>query len=240
MTKTEAVVTGKAGSLSVGSGASPILLSWSRAGLAATPLTVTSGLVTSNAAAAAVSVVARTKSGRIVTRFAHPLDIGFSGAPGGIVPAFSHDGKTWTLIPRLPGSTLLDGLADGYYKDSLGTVHILTLHATDFGLLTSTAGKAAGPEPPALGYSVPVRITAGGKLRAEVLAASGGALTVTLMHRGRALSTWRAKLGAAPRTLSLPVPAPAKPGAYTLELALSAAGTRVAHHIAVHLVAPAT
>jgi hypothetical protein len=203
-------------------------------------LTLESDLVTSRAPAAALSVVARTKSGLLVTRFAHPLDIAFSGAPGGVVPAFSRDRKTWAMIPRLPGSVLLDGLTDGYYKDSLGTVHILTLHATDFGLLTTTAGKAAVPERLALGYSVPARITVGGKLRAEILATGEGELTVTLTQGGKTIATWHTKLGPAAKTLALPLPVTAKTGRYRLELALSGARNRVAHGTAVRLVAPAT
>jgi hypothetical protein len=240
VTKTVTAAAGKAGSLSVGSGASPIELSWSTEGLAGAPLTIKTGLVTSSAAAAAVSVVARTKSGHLVTSFAHPLDIGFSGAPGGVVPAFSSDGKTWTRIPRLPGSTLLAGLTDGYYKDSLGALHILTLHATDFGLLTATAGKAAAPEPLSLGYSIPARIKAGGNLRAEVLATRAGALTVTVTHGGKTLATGHARLTTAAKTLSLPLPVTAKPGVYELRLAISAGPDRVSHGTGVLVDAPAT
>jgi hypothetical protein len=130
-------------------------------------------------------------------------------------------------------------LTDGYYKDSLGALHILTLHATDFGLLTTPAGKAAAPEPLSLGYSIPARIKAGGNLRGEVLATRAGALTITLTHGGKTLATRHAELTTAPKTLSIPLPVTARAGVYKLKLAISAGPDHVAHGTRVLVDAPA-
>jgi hypothetical protein len=241
VTKTAAAAKGKAGSLSVGSGASPVKLSWPKSGLAATPPTLKSGLVRPSGAAVAISIVARTKSGHPVTRFAHPLDIAFSGAPGGVVPAFSHDGKSWSRITRLPGSTLLPGLADGYYKDSLGAVHILTLHATVFALLEPAAGKSAASERLALGASLPARLNLARThdVPLTVVSTRAGTLTASLVTGGKPLKTWRKRLKAGPTAITLALPARAQAGSYSVRLQARAGGSTVTRVAALRLAAPA-
>jgi hypothetical protein len=135
----------------------------------------------------------------------------------------------------LPGTTLLAGLADGYYKDSLGAVHILTLHATDFGLLTSGAGQKPSGEPLAFGYTVPATVSAGGKLAVALVSTRSGGLEVTLSRGGRKVASWHANLPAASKNLTLRLPKTAVPGAYRLQLTASAGSAHVSHIAATRL-----
>lgn len=85
-----------------------------------------------------VQVTVTTDSGEAVTQFAAPLVIHISSFPAGQVPAYSHDGTTWTTIPRLDAPLLPDGQSDGYFANTDGSLDIYTRHATLFGLLLDT------------------------------------------------------------------------------------------------------
>ena len=54
------------------------------------------------------------------------------------VPAYSHDGTTWTTIPQLDSPQLPATQPDGYYVNADGSADIYTRHATYFGLLLDT------------------------------------------------------------------------------------------------------
>jgi hypothetical protein len=59
------------------------------------------------------------------------------------VPAISQDGTTWKTVPRLGGTTLPAGAADGFYRDAAG-VHVLTRHLSYFAFF----GDTQAPTPP--------------------------------------------------------------------------------------------
>jgi hypothetical protein len=99
------------------------------------PATVAGGFTVGNTV---VQVNVTTASGDAVTEFSAPLVIHISSLGTDQVPAYSHDGITWTLIPQLTTPSLPDAQADGYFINSDGSVDIYTRHATLFGLLLDT------------------------------------------------------------------------------------------------------
>ncbi len=58
------------------------------------------------------------------------------GFPANYVPAYSTDGKTFTAIPKLSGTTLPAGQQTGYYVDTNGSIVILTRHTTVFAAIS--------------------------------------------------------------------------------------------------------
>jgi parallel beta-helix repeat protein len=98
-------------------------------------------------------------TGQAVTQFAAPLVLHVSAIAKGEVPGYSHDGTTWTTIPRLSSPELPAGQADGYFVNADGSVDIYTRHATLFGLLVDTKAPARP--------AVHARIT-GAKLRLTI------------------------------------------------------------------------
>src|SRR6185312_3052446 len=58
-----------------------------------------------------VQVTVTTGSGQAVTEFAAPLVVHVSAITSGEVPAYSHDGSSWTTIPRLSSPALPAGQA---------------------------------------------------------------------------------------------------------------------------------
>jgi hypothetical protein len=85
-----------------------------------------------------VQVNVTTEGGQAVTQFAAPLVIHVSAFAPGQVPAYSHDGTSWTTIPRLDAPVLPAGQSDGYFVNPDGSVDIYTSHATLFGLLVDS------------------------------------------------------------------------------------------------------
>ena len=102
---------------------------------ATTPPPVAGGFAIGNTV---VQIVATNDAGQAVTALQAPMKIHIDAAPGGNVPAYSHDGTTWTTIPRLSSPELPSGQSDGYYVNTDGSVDIYTLHLTFFGLLKDT------------------------------------------------------------------------------------------------------
>ncbi len=89
----------------------------------------------------ALNLSITSSSGKPITSFAVPVDLSFPDAPADFVPAYSHNGTTWTEIPVIADPpTLPTGWPDGWYRDSSGTVHILTRHATYYAELTNNNG----------------------------------------------------------------------------------------------------
>ncbi len=82
-------------------------------------------------------------TGQAVTQFSAPLVIHISALAPGEVPAFSHDGTTWTTIPALASASLPDGQSDGYFLNPDGSIDIYTRHATLYGLLVDTQAPTA-------------------------------------------------------------------------------------------------
>jgi hypothetical protein len=70
-----------------------------------------------------------------VTQLGDILDVQFPHAPVGAHPQQSQDAKNWHDIPALPTLQLPAGQGDGWFRDSDGTVHVLTRHLTYFALL---------------------------------------------------------------------------------------------------------
>jgi hypothetical protein len=99
--------------------------------------------------------VTDTATGAAITSFQQPITIHLSASQAGDTPAYSHDGVSWTPIPRLSSPTLPTGQQDGYVLNADGSIDIFTLHATLFGLLTD----AQAPSKPAVAATL-----AGGKL----------------------------------------------------------------------------
>ncbi len=241
--KTVSLHAGRAGSLTIGGGAEMVTISWPKTSTGATSLTAvpaTPFVPKSHGVAATSSAVqiVLTKGGKSVTHLDAPLDIGFPGAPGNITPAFTVDGIHWTAIPELGSSSLLTGLTDGWYRDRQGDLHILSLHATIFGLLSKGTGVTAGQEPAALGYQVARKLPRGGAtLSLLVQPTRAGALTVTLTRKGRTLASWHRSLPAASRLLKLTLPrAASTAGADRLSLVLKAGGKVVTHAVSVTVV----
>ena len=81
-----------------------------------------------------IKITATDSSGAPVTHFDKPLvlDLGSVRAKGS--PMFSEDGIEWVPIQKLSGTTLPEGVQEGYYIASDGTVVILTHHLTYFGM----------------------------------------------------------------------------------------------------------
>ena len=229
--KTATLHSGKAGSLTVGSGSETVTISWPKAATGGTSLTAgpatpfvpkSHGVL---ATTAAVQVVV-SKGRKTLTRLAVPLELEFPGAPGNVMPAFTVDGNHWTAIPELGSSTLLHGLTDGWYRDNHGDLHILTLHATIFGLLSKGTGLAAAQS--RLPSATRSRGGSGSAAASYRFACSRPA-PESPGHpgrKGRTLASWRRQLPAASRVLELALPRAAKSaGADGLSLVLKAAGS---------------
>ncbi|HVS85878.1 MAG TPA: cadherin-like beta sandwich domain-containing protein [Gaiellaceae bacterium] len=156
-----------------------------------------------------VQVQVTTESGQAVTQFAAPLVLHVSALAPGEVPAYSHDGSSWTTIPRLTSDELPAGQADGYFVNPDGSVDILTRHATLFGLLVDTQA----PSRP----TVHARVT-GTKLR----------LTIHAKDNVRVVS-YQVRLDGklVKRTTHAYVVLPAHPGRYQV-VAVDAAGHKSA------------
>ncbi|HEX4518353.1 MAG TPA: hypothetical protein VH063_02110 [Gaiellaceae bacterium] len=238
--RTASFHSGKAGSITIGSGSQSVTVGWPKAATGGTSLTIAiaSPFVPKShgvaATTSAVQVVVKNGS-KGLTRFRAPLEITFPGAAGNVTPAFTVGGTHWSAIPALPAATLPTGLADGWYRDSLGNLHIFTLHATIFGLLKTGTGLKASAEPLAFGYSVAAKPLVAGRVTVTLTPTRAATFTLALARSGHRVAVWRKKLTAAPRTLSLAVPRTARPGAYRLSLRASAAGKHVAHSASVRI-----
>ena len=87
-----------------------------------------------------VQVTAATLSGQnSVSALGGVLEIQFHNAPPNAAPLVSQDQTTWRAVPQLSAPQLPDGQADGYFRDSAGTVHVYTRHLTFFALSAQTA-----------------------------------------------------------------------------------------------------
>ena len=71
-----------------------------------------------------------------VTELGAVIDIRFPNASPGARAVTSPTGSDWRDIAELPTFNLPDGQSDGWFRDSDGTVHVLTRHLTLYALVT--------------------------------------------------------------------------------------------------------
>jgi hypothetical protein len=67
------------------------------------------------------------------------IDIRFPNASAGSYPLMSVDGSAWHDIHQLQTLNLPDGSADGWFRDSDGTVHVLSRHLSYYALVGQSA-----------------------------------------------------------------------------------------------------
>jgi hypothetical protein len=152
-----------------------------------------------------------TVGGTEIHSFAQPVELVFPDAQNGVTPAYSTDGGArWVKIPTLPGTTLPAGQQDGYYRDASGAVHVLTLHATYFGVIGGLVLKT--------GNRPTFRV---GSKRVFVFLAPARAATATVKletRSGAILRTLKVSLPATSTRLAIPMPARAKAGLYLVKV----------------------
>jgi len=70
-----------------------------------------------------------------VTQLGGIIDVRFMNASQGAHPEGSEDGVTWRDIPQLQTLNLPAGQADGWFRDSDGTIHVLATHLSYYALV---------------------------------------------------------------------------------------------------------
>ncbi|MGI9186481.1 MAG: hypothetical protein ACR2J9_02995, partial [Gaiellales bacterium] len=192
----------------------------------ATPVTVSVTTVDSPTMSFAagqqpIRLIIRDASGAAVTSFSRPLELVFGKSSG--IPGYSRDGRTWTAMPELAGTTLPDGYRDGWYRAADGTIHVLTMHATDFGVL-----KAGAKVRSALTLTVkaPASLTAANaRVRTTVMASLPAKMTFVLRTASGTRVTLRTTSAKASRSTVVQLDIPArlrKPGRCTLIVSATA------------------
>jgi hypothetical protein len=81
-----------------------------------------------------IRVTITDATGTELTQFNTPLTVNLGVVAANTIPAFSKDGLVWTVIQKLVGVTLPDGVQQGYYQATDGSIVILTRHLTYFGV----------------------------------------------------------------------------------------------------------
>ena len=118
-----------------------------------------SAFVDANANSALISVKVSDATGAPVTHFDQPLILNIGKKTAASAPVYSEDGTTWSLIPLLTGTTLPDGMAEGYYIDDSGSVVILTHHLTIFGQKRFQSSVSASSSASSLMTGSHIRVT---------------------------------------------------------------------------------
>ena len=172
-----------------------------------------------------------TSGGNAVHAFAAPIELVIPGVGAGFEPSYSNDGGvTWIGIPRLSGVTLPAGQPDGYYVDGVGSVHILTMHATYFGLIgelvLKTWNRASFPVDSRriFVYLAPQR--------------QANATVVLESHAGKALNTLKLTLPAGSTRVKIPLPLGLKAGIYLVKVNATSGPSSVQRILVVRLVNP--
>jgi hypothetical protein len=159
-----------------------------------------------------------------VTQLGDVLDVQFPHAPAGSHPQQSQDAKTWHDIPALPTLQLPPGQGDGWFRDSDGTVHVLTRHLTYFALLvpatdTKLALKLTTPRRLWLAgrtyMAVRILVTTPARVTGNFVAADGTVIP------GQVIKTPTRRAGATILRVPLRV---TKPGLYRLQVHAEGAG----------------
>jgi hypothetical protein len=133
-----------------------------------------------------VSIVVTDKTtGAVIHNLAAPLEIVFSNAPRGFVPAVSEDGVDFRALAEISGPPLPDNAQDGFYRSG-DDIHIVTRHLTQFAVLykahLSTSESGRKTQPAGSGkFGDPTRIHIGAPLVDVVSApiASGNNVALT-------------------------------------------------------------
>jgi hypothetical protein len=161
-----------------------------------------------------------------VTALNGVIELQFPSAASNAVPMVSSDGATWRSVPQLSGLALPAGQPDGFFRDSGGTVHLLTRHLTFFALTTQAASTklvvriVASPSIWTVGrkyVSLYLNLTAPAKVASQWFD-STGALVPSTTQRTRVLR-------AGVTILRLRIPALA-PGNYRLQVKRAASARR--------------
>jgi hypothetical protein len=205
---------GRSGTMVIGKAADAATLTWTARSFSA-PVTVAVAPGPVGRASLALQLTVTSSTGAPVTHFAAPLEFTFPPDASGDVPAYSINGTTWTSMPQLAGTTLPDGYKDGWYRDAKGAIHVLTLHATYFGLLASPSN--AKPE---LIAKVSVSTPAGSTLHVRVGATLPGSASIVLRAGSHVLARSSGAVGTRARhDFLLLLPArPPRQGALTVEV----------------------
>ena len=206
------------------------------------PVTVTtsapSGLAASFAVGtSAIQLVVTNAAGVRITEFSSPIELVFLSPPAGAMPGYSRDGITWTSIPKLAGTTLPAGYPDGWFRDSAGNIHLLTLHATDFGTLAAGSKVTAALQLGAVVHRT-LNLSDGHKLAIHLDPTLPGSGTFTLRFKGKVVATLKPVLTGKAQVVSLTIPKAARHvGIETLTLAMRAGSATATEAIEVALVA---
>jgi YVTN family beta-propeller protein len=200
----------------------------------------TTPAVTFAAGGTPVRVTVTSDTGAPITRFTAPLDLQFASPVDGVTPAYSENGVDWIEIPEVPSPpTLPDGWPDGWYTDGSGTLHVLTRHATYFGLLDSTSTFAPALDV-AFGVRRHVNLNYRHGLMLYLLPTLPSTCTVTLRRGDEVVQTWTASRSTSSPSgwwLALP-PGKRRTGSYTLDVVVDAGSEKpVTEHVALDVFA---
>jgi CSLREA domain-containing protein len=219
-------IADKGGTVTLGSGASAAVVAWQASSFPASVTVslapVTSGL--SNPGAFTLQLSVTGANGKPITTFDAPVEVTFPKPPPGLVPSYSLNGISWTAMPQLKSPSLPAGYKDGWYRDSTGTIHIFTLHATYYGLLN---GSTPATRELAAQITVPSVIQAGSKhLDVSIDPTLSGRATLIWRAGGRILARAGGALKASSaRHFALAVPR-SLGSTTTLDVAVNARGER--------------
>lgn len=82
--------------------------------------------------------------GNVIPNLLAPIVLRFINELGDYIVARSDDGLIWTPIPLITGTTLPEGVTDGYYIDANGQIIILTKGLSQFGIKAPQSTLLAG------------------------------------------------------------------------------------------------
>jgi hypothetical protein len=185
------------------------------AGTFSVPVTVTIkaasdlGKTTLALGSQAIQLLVVDASGTPVTVFSAPIELVFPNVAAGSIPAYSHDGTTWTAMPKLTGTTLPAGYHDGWFRDAANNVHVLTLHATDFATLTS-GSQVTKALRLTVGVVRTLNLNRGHSLRVRLASTLPGSATVTFTVKGKLVKKVTSKLTGRGQVVVLVLPKAAR------------------------------
>ena len=118
----------------------------------------------------------------------------------------------------LKGTKLPHGSEDGYYRDKLGTLHILTLNPAFFGLV-NPATKLSNKLGVTLSVTGTLNLAASHTLWLTVGTTRPAALTMQLAQGSREVHAWRSSTGSVAKAIPLALPKTAlHAGSYKLTI----------------------
>ncbi len=185
------------------------------AGTFSVPVTVTIkaasdlGKTTLALGSQAIQLLVVDASGTPVTVFSAPIELVFPNVAAGSIPAYSHDGTTWTAMPQLTGTTLPAGYHDGWFRDAANNVHVLTLHATDFATLTA-GSQVAKALRLTVGFVRTLNLNQGHSVRVRLASTLPGTATVTFTVKGKLVKKVTSKLTGRGQVVLLVLPKAAR------------------------------